>query len=246
MDATEELYRDAPAYKAFNSLVQLAISAALEGLPARKTLRVLEVGGGTGGTTSFVLSAFPADRTEYVFTDVGQLFVARAAKKFGPYDFVQYAILDISNDPERQGFPAHGFDIVVAANVLHATPSLRQTLANVRKLLAPDGLLVLLEGTEPLRLGDLTVGLTEGWWSFSDVDLRPRYALLSQQRWLDLLAAEGFTDVVAIPGRRSPRRIVHPSRNPRAWAHAPPERPLVPAESKPWVIFADQAGSRTT
>ena len=244
MDATEKLYRDAPAYKAFNSLVQLAISAALEGLPAGKTLRVLEVGGGTGGTTSFVLSAFPADRTEYVFTDVGQLFITRAAKKFGPYDFVQYAILDISNDPERQGFPAHGFDIVVAANVLHATPSLRQTLANVRKLLAPDGLLVLLEGTEPLRLGDLTVGLTEGWWSFSDVDLRPRYALLSQQRWLDLLAAEGFTDVVAIPEGPCRRGVLSTQavilgRGPTI---QPPERPLVPAECKPWVIFADQAG----
>ena len=46
--------------------------------------------------------------------------------------------------------------------MLHATPDLEVTLAHVHELLAPGGLLVLLEGTTPQRFGDLTVGLLDG------------------------------------------------------------------------------------
>ena len=48
-------------------------------LPDDRKLRILEVGAGTGGTTAHVLPLLPADRTEYLFTDVSPLFTARAA-----------------------------------------------------------------------------------------------------------------------------------------------------------------------
>ena len=112
---------------------------------------------------------------------------------------MQYRTLDIEQDPERQGFKPHSFDAVVASNVLHATADLRATLQNVRKLLAPGGLLVLLEGTAPQRFGDITVGLTDGWWRFSDYDVRPAYALISRSAWIELLAAAGFAGVSAAP-----------------------------------------------
>ena len=184
IDAAEALYRDAPAYKAFNLLIQQAVASAARSLPSGRTLRVLEVGGGTGGTSSYVLPVLPADRTQYFFTDAGQRFVAKAAQKFSRYDFLQYLALDIGRDPEAQGFAPQSFDVVIAANVLHATPDLRQTLANVRKLMAPDGLLVLLEGAGPIRFGDLTVGLTEGWWSFpTRICVRPMRCCRRRNGW---------------------------------------------------------------
>ena len=196
---TEQLYQEAPVSKAFNLILQNAVAAALKDLPRERKLRVLEIGGGTGGTTTRVLPILPAERTEYVFTDVGQLFTQRAAHKFKDYPFVRYQTLDISAAPEPQGFASHEFDLIIAANVLHATSDLRRTLSNVQSLLASRGLLVLLEGTMPQRFGDLTVGLTEGWWSYSDKDLRPNYALLAENKWLDLLAAMNFTEAIALP-----------------------------------------------
>ena len=71
--------------------------------------------------------------------------------------------------------------------MVHATADLRQTLGRLRELLAPGGMLLMLEVAGLERWIDITFGLTEGWWRFTDTDLRPDYPLLSRDRWLDLL-----------------------------------------------------------
>jgi hypothetical protein len=38
---------------------------------------------------------------------------------------------------------------------------------------------MLIEGAWPDRWLDLTFGLTDGWWRFADLDLRPQHPLLS-------------------------------------------------------------------
>ncbi len=199
MADAEKLYQDAPAPKVYNLLVQNAVEQIVSRIPKARKFRVLEIGAGTGGTTSHVLPVFPADQVEYTFTDISQLFLTKAAKKFGDYPFVEYRTLDVGGDLQAQGFDFHHFDMIVAANVLHATPKLRETFANVKKLLAPGGALVLLEGTERRRFGDLTVGLTDGWWAFDDGELRPDYALLSHEKWLSFLAEEGFENIISLP-----------------------------------------------
>jgi acyl transferase domain-containing protein/acyl carrier protein len=198
MTAVEKLTQGAPAARAYNTLIRRIVETAAASTEDRP-LRILEIGAGTGGTTSSVLPALPADRTEYFFTDVSRLFLSRAEQKFATYPFVRYRLLDIESDPVGQGFAAHEFDVIIAANVLHATSDLRRTLANVRQLLAPSGLLILLEGMGPQRWVDLTFGLTEGWWKFSDLDLRPSHPLLPRQGWLQLFADAGFQDATALP-----------------------------------------------
>ena len=61
------------------------------------------------------------------------------------------------------------------------------------------GILLMLEVTAPQRWFDLTVGITEGWWSFSDHDLRPDYATMPRERWLRLLPECGFDASTALP-----------------------------------------------
>ena len=89
-------------------------------------LRILELGGGTGGMTSFILPVLPENCTEYVFTDVSSHFVARAQQRFAHYPFVRCRTLDIERDPREQGFDPHSFDLIVASDVLHATQELAQ------------------------------------------------------------------------------------------------------------------------
>ena len=200
--ATEALYKDSPSAQAFNTLVGNAAAAFVaEGL-TKGRLRVLEVGAGTGGTSAFVLPVLPADRTEYVFTDLSAAFLERAKEKFASFPYIQYQILDIERDPQAQGFSPAQFDLVIATNVLHATSDIRRTLANVRMLLAPGGTLLLLEVTRTEKWVALTFGLTEGWWKFSDRDLRAQEPTLPASTWMQVLAESGFRPVIVADGER--------------------------------------------
>src|SRR5439155_10188616 len=129
--SVEHLYQDSPFLRAYNELIQEVFSSCVEALPAGRTLRVLEVGAGTGGTTVHVLSRLPAHRTDYLFTDVSPLFLARAGEKLREHSFVRYQVLDVERGPEGQGLAPGSVDVVLAANVLHATADLKESLRNV-------------------------------------------------------------------------------------------------------------------
>ncbi len=208
LEALAKLYMESPGARASNQLVRQAITAAIDRLPSGRRIRILEIGAGTGGTTAYLAPALPADRVEYVFSDVSPLFLERARAKFSPYLFFRYELLDIERDPGEQGFAGAQFDIVIAANVLHATADLGRTVGHARKLLAPGGLVVLLEGTYPERWVDLTFGMTEGWWKFEDRNLRPGYPLVSRQSWLDLLAGADLEETVGIQAEGSQQALL--------------------------------------
>lgn len=240
---TERLYQESAGLRMFNSLVRETIVSACAKLGPDRRLRILELGAGTGAATSYILPALRPDQTEYVFSDVSNLFLGAAQEKFSDYDFIEYRLFDAGKSPAEQGFRESEFDIVIAANVIHATPDLRQTLANIREVLAPQGMVVLLEGTVPQRFGDLTVGLTPGWWSFTDVDLRPSYALLSAPQWKDLFIESGYDSVAAIPDGTHPlggavnQQSVLVARAPEAGAGDE-----ISADTGDWLVFCDEDG----
>ena len=235
--ALSALYSSSVGARALNLMTQKALALALAQLPAGRRVRILEVGAGTGGTTSYLLSILNPEQTDYVFTDVSPLFTERARGNFGSHRFVQYEVLDIEKSPEAQGFEAHQYDIVVAANVLHATQDLRQAVQHVRRLLVPGGLLLVIEGTERQRWLDLIFGLTDGWWRFTDQALRASYPLLASPQWRTLLSECGFegTDVV-VPKQDSPQAVIV------ARASAARVSPIA-ADAGRWLVFTDEGGT---
>jgi acyl transferase domain-containing protein/SAM-dependent methyltransferase/NAD(P)-dependent dehydrogenase (short-subunit alcohol dehydrogenase family)/acyl carrier protein len=194
---TERLYRDGAVARETNERVAAAVAHAVSALPRHRTLRVLEIGAGTGGTTVHVLPLLPPDRTEYVFTDVSRAFLDRAAARLDDQPFVRFEVLDIECEPLEQGFADGHFDVVIAANVLHATSNVAESLARVRRLLAPGGLLLLAEGVRPARWIELVFGLLDGWWKFADAARRGSQPLLSGEQWVEVLRANGFASAHA-------------------------------------------------
>ena len=195
LSTAEHLYQDSPATRNYNLLIQYLVEHIMAHLPRRGRVRILEIGAGTGSTTAYVLPVLPEHETDYVFTDLSHHFLATAEQKFRNYPFVQYGILDIEKDSCEQGFEDHSFDIIIASQVLHATNSLRTTLKNAKQLLAPGGILLIVELVRTTRLADMVFGLLEGWWKFSDFDLRPNHPLLSLPKWQSLLKELKFSEI---------------------------------------------------
>jgi len=203
MRRLEPLYRDNAVADAVNDLLADNLIAACEarlGMDPSGKLRILEIGAGTGGTTTRVLPRLDrmADRIAgYVYTDVSKAFLFHGQERFAaarPY--VETRLLDVERDPADQGLEAGTYDAVLATNVLHATADIRRTLAHAKALLKPGGVLLLNEVTTRSIFAHVTFGLLEGWWKPADPDLRiPGSPLLSPERWSDLLEEAGFDRV---------------------------------------------------
>ncbi|KAH9989423.1 acyl transferase domain-containing protein [Xylariaceae sp. FL0662B] len=154
-------------------------------------LRILEIGAGTGATTDVVLRSLDTFYS-YVYTDVSAGFFPAAKERFGHAGpRMHFQTLDISSDPLEQGFKPGSFDLIIAANVLHVTPKLRETLANVRKLLRPNGRLLLQEMYMTVKWVNFIMGLLPGWW-LGEEDGRRQEPYVSPQRWTEELLAAGF------------------------------------------------------
>ena len=229
------IYQDSPGARVMNTLLQQTVYSLLSALPSGRPLRILEIGAGTGSTTSYLLPQLPAAQTEYVFTDISPRFTIQAQQKFNSYPFVRYQVFDVEQAPAAQGLPSGQFDLIVAANVLHATRDLRQSLEHIQQLLAPGGMLLLLESTAAASWVDLIFGLTEGWWRFSDSDIRSTHPLISANRWEALLTAGGYEQAVSI----APDKAQYPALAQQALLVA--RRPPAAAAGR-WLIFTDESG----
>ncbi|CAP62086.1 uncharacterized protein PODANS_5_380 [Podospora anserina S mat+] len=157
---------------------------------SKPNLKILEVGAGTGATTEVVLGSLDSF-SSYTFTDISAGFFPAAKERFDKVKAMEFMPLDISIDPASQGFKLGSYDLVIATNVLHATPSLHETLVNVRKLLKPDGQMLLQELSPTTKWFNYTMGPLSGWW-LGEADGRPDEPYVGYQRWIDEMSKAGF------------------------------------------------------
>ncbi|WP_307783659.1 SDR family NAD(P)-dependent oxidoreductase [Streptomyces spinoverrucosus] len=188
-------YDSTPVMRHQYRTARLLLQAAVAAWPESRPLRVLEVGAGTGGLTAALLPHLPPERTHYTYTDVSSAFFPAAQERFADHDFVHYRCLDLEADPAAQGFTPASYDLVIAANVLHATRDLRRTLHRIGDLLADGGQLLALESHDPAALTPV-FGLLDSFWSAEDTDLRPNGPLLAREQWPGLLEECGYTGTV--------------------------------------------------
>ncbi|KAK3936681.1 lovastatin diketide synthase LovF [Diplogelasinospora grovesii] len=164
--------------------------------------KMIEIGAGTGGATTHVLQNAIGRGNEprvgsYDFTDVSSGFFEAAKDKFQDWDgLMRYKKLDIEQDPAAQGFEEGTYDVVIACQCLHATKSMDNTMANVRKLLKPGGKLFIMETTQDQLDIQFVFGFLQGWW-LSEEEERKFSPSLTVPMWDRVLHRSGFRGVEA-------------------------------------------------
>ncbi|MGW3510804.1 class I SAM-dependent methyltransferase [Streptomyces sp. NPDC000994] len=197
-------YRDSVPSRWANHAAASLIAEEAHRRAASTPLRVLEAGAGVGGTTGTVLEALGDTPVDYLFTDVSPFFLRVAKDVFGDRPGLRHALFDIQADPLAQGFVAGSQDVVLAANVLHNARHAGRSLAALRELLAPDGLLVLVESCQEHYQALTSMYLLmspapdeQGW--FTDLRAGQDRVFLTAQEWARQLDAAGFDPLPVLP-----------------------------------------------
>ncbi|KAL0480320.1 hypothetical protein AKO1_007086 [Acrasis kona] len=86
---------------------------------------------------------------------------------------MNYQLLNVENEFDRIDV---NHDLIIAANVIHAT-KLDRSIPYLVKLIGENNVLIMLEVTRPMLFLDITFGLTDGWWR------RDQHPLLSFESW---------------------------------------------------------------
>jgi polyketide synthase PksN len=133
MQRVLSVYQKNPRFDYFNdSLCDVLIAYVNERIerdPQTK-LRILEVGAGTGATSARVFQRLEPLAThveEYCYTDISRTFLLHAQKEYAPRaPYLTCKLFNAEIAPSRQSIDSDSFDIVIAANSLHATKNIRQ------------------------------------------------------------------------------------------------------------------------
>ncbi|KAF2441997.1 reducing type I polyketide synthase [Karstenula rhodostoma CBS 690.94] len=162
-------------------------------------LNFLEVGAGTGGSTTEIMKTIGNSATSvafehYTYTDISPSFFEQAQERFAALNHrMTYRTLDVERDPIPQGYEAGAYDVIIADNVLHATKDLCRTLRHVHSLLKPGGKLIMRELTAPHEVQTGYIfGLLPGWWLGTE-KTRQLSPVIDVQTWGQVMHGCGFS-----------------------------------------------------
>lgn len=127
-------------------------------------INVLETGASMCNSTKTIIGAFSGRKNvSYTITD-RSLSVLEQIKP-SQTGTVNLKALDINRDPLDQGFIPQSFDVVLVNNILYTADSINEVLGNVRMLLVPGGVLLLVGISNMSPAYNLIFGMNENMWS---------------------------------------------------------------------------------
>ena len=186
----EDVYTNGPMYAAVTKHLGSFLEKAF--VNAQGKVNILELGGGTGGTTKHILNHLTRLNIEltYTFTDVSGSLVAAAKSKFADFKNVEYRVIDIEKIPSQD--LVGKYHAIISTNCIHATRDLTKSSTNILSMLRADGFLSLVEFTRNIFWFDLVFGLLDGWWFFED---GRKHVLAGEKFWESSMKSAGFKHV---------------------------------------------------
>jgi SAM-dependent methyltransferase len=203
---------------AVNNWVGAAVAA--DRLSPRRTVRILEIGAGTGSATEILLKVLDArgllPRLErYVVTEPNAYFRRFNQRRLGvqhPNLPLEWAMLDLNLPWNTQGISSREFDLVYAVNVMHISKNLLFSLNEARSILAADGWLVIGECIRPYAnqpiYPELMFQILDSFSKVeTDPEIRPNPGFLTAEQWRRAFLRVGYGHSEVAPDIERIRQI---------------------------------------
>jgi ubiquinone/menaquinone biosynthesis C-methylase UbiE len=206
----EDVYYASDVYGFWSKLAGKAVKQLIDN-NFNKKITVLEIGAGTGNGTYNVfqnIDGLENKIEKYIFTDISKSLIKKAAKSdsFSKYQFIDYKTFDLTKDIKEQNFEENCADIVLAVNVIHATPDIKKSVQSLYKMVRKGGFAVLGEISPPenglYRYMELTFGLLASYYNYQDKNIRPLCPIVRPEKWVEIFKNSGFSNAIAIPGNK--------------------------------------------
>ena len=185
-----------PSNLSMNLALRDILDEVVSDWPANKRLRILEVGGNDTEISQQLLPILPAEQCDYYYIHHDESLLLKAGFNLEDWAFVNPIQLDLTQDFTAEGCPLvlASFDIVIAANTLYRSDDCSKSQQNIKKLLAPKGVLLMLE-RESDRFMDMTFGLQNDWWVHSNEETGAVPLLMAATEWRSELKKTGFSQL---------------------------------------------------
>jgi NADPH:quinone reductase-like Zn-dependent oxidoreductase/NAD(P)-dependent dehydrogenase (short-subunit alcohol dehydrogenase family)/SAM-dependent methyltransferase len=158
----------------------------------KSNLKVLEYGNLVGQPCRPVLEALEGSCTAYDFASSPSAFLLDETPGTSHTDIpVNFKKLDIE-DSTSQGHNEGSYDLIITMNTLHVAKSIQKSLKNLRHLLKPGGVLLIVDIVNPKLYINMLFGTIPGWWQAEEED-RYENPTLNQQQWDVALKAAQFS-----------------------------------------------------
>ncbi len=204
MDIANALYRDTITARYLNKSVVEAVVRIATG---KGSLRILEVGAGTGTTTDAVVHRLKTSiseqiKSDYLFTDISKFFLAAAREHFKDCSWMCFQIVDIDKNLFEQGLKPKSVDIVIAAGVLNNARNINKTVRGLMQILVPEGWMLITEPTREM----LEILISQAFMMTPHEDDRKNTntTFMSTEQWLEVFNQAGGEKAVALPSEEHP------------------------------------------
>lgn len=113
------------------------------------SVKILEIGAGTGGSTDKILKEIDMYSYEYYFTDKSKMFINEAKRKYRDHNFV-YLEYDLNDNNIDEYFLSNSIDIIIASGVFENCKDINKSLKSVMNIIKPEGLFLWMDPTKDL------------------------------------------------------------------------------------------------
>lgn len=195
-NVAESLYNQTLISKYINNIISEIVYLYLKDTSGA---RILEVGGGIGATTDFILDKFKENeftQYEYLFTDVSTFFLNNIKQK---YPHISTEIFDLNHDFEGEN--SNKFDVIVAVGVLNNVINIDKTLSILSEILSDNGMIIIADPVDE----HIEIDISQAFMMPKHTDKRAKTGniFFTEIEWEESIKCCSLDLVASIPDKNS-------------------------------------------